>query len=193
MVFFSSSPRGWVGLSQLPFCRPSHSILEEFHFESGPSLYSGLSLEESPSQLKHVSLPLRGGFCVSNGCFFVLWTFGWSRISQCGFGSPCLGRYLGCWPKNSWRADDVKHVFVKGNGFHESKYGPGSIPFIYQVYKGPKYGCNITVYYVHYRIVVSRRFWFQATATPHQGVSNRRAWARVDYLRSWLGCSFKNI
>ncbi|CAK9079577.1 Prolycopene isomerase [Durusdinium trenchii] len=26
----------------------------EFHFESGPSLYSGLSLEESPSQLKHV-------------------------------------------------------------------------------------------------------------------------------------------
>ena len=27
---------------------------EEFHFESGPSLYSGLSLEASPSQLKHV-------------------------------------------------------------------------------------------------------------------------------------------
>jgi len=26
----------------------------EFHFESGPSLYSGLSLEASPSQLKHV-------------------------------------------------------------------------------------------------------------------------------------------
>ncbi|CAJ1357690.1 unnamed protein product [Effrenium voratum] len=26
----------------------------EFHFESGPSLYSGLSLTESPSQLKHV-------------------------------------------------------------------------------------------------------------------------------------------
>lgn len=26
----------------------------EFHFESGPSLYSGLSLQRSPSQLKHV-------------------------------------------------------------------------------------------------------------------------------------------
>ena len=48
-----------------------NSILEEFHFESGPSLYSGLSLEESPSQLKHVSLPLRGWVSVSNG--YKLW------------------------------------------------------------------------------------------------------------------------
>ena len=29
-------------------------LSEDFRFESGPSLYSGLSLEGSPSQLKHV-------------------------------------------------------------------------------------------------------------------------------------------
>ena len=42
----------------LPCQYPSNStsVLDskEFQFESGPSLYSGLSLEASPSQLKHV-------------------------------------------------------------------------------------------------------------------------------------------
>lgn len=57
MGVFSSSSLVGVG-SEWIAATPS---FEEFHFESGPSLYSGLSLEESPSQLKHVSLPLRGG------------------------------------------------------------------------------------------------------------------------------------
>lgn len=141
----------------------------------------------------------------------------WMVVQESNVGSTAMSwTYLRCWPKNSWLLKMFKGVleneswvlrnsfrsdFGKSNmclwkakeGFHESKYGPGSIPLtrIYQVYKGPKYGCYITVYYVHYRIVVSRHFWGHATATPHQGVSNRRAWARVDYLRSSLGCFWK--
>ena len=57
--------------------------LEEFHFESGPSLYSGLSLEESPSQLKHVSLPLRGGEC-SEWVLIVMDVLVGSPGKQCG-------------------------------------------------------------------------------------------------------------
>ena len=45
----------WLSRAELICCvLIAARSIEEFHFESGPSLYSGLSLEASPSQLKHV-------------------------------------------------------------------------------------------------------------------------------------------